>query len=110
VAKRILCVWKLVGPALGCLQGIQLTVSLFGCFLDVRGHITGAYTPFGSGIGENQTVFTCGEFLDFLAAFTLFDNGMAFAAIELAAGFAHKRALHTFFNACTNHFNHILSL
>jgi hypothetical protein len=35
---------------------------------------------------------------------------VACAAVKLAALLAHKKALITFFYACTNHFNHVLSL
>jgi hypothetical protein len=75
----------------------------------MSGHVASPYTPLGSRIRENKAVFTGRELLDFLAAFTLLYNRMAFAAIELAAFFAHKKAINTLFYACTNHFNHILS-
>jgi hypothetical protein len=75
----------------------------------VSGHVALPYAPLGSGVGENQAIFTGGEILDFLTTFTLLHNRMAFAAIELAAVLAHKKAFNTFFYACTNHFNHILS-
>ena len=100
---------KLVGSALGRLKRIQLPISLFTCSLHMSGHIAGPYTPLGSGVRENEAVFTGGKILDFLAAFTLLYNRMAFAAIELAAFVAHKKTIHTLFYACTNHFNHTLS-
>ncbi len=98
-----------MGSSLGRLKRIQFPVSLFAFFLDMSGHVAFPYTPLCSGIGENQAIFTGGKILDFLATFTLLHNSMAFAAIELAAVLAHKKALNTFFYACTNHFNHILS-
>jgi hypothetical protein len=109
MGKRTICEWKLVDPALRSLKRIQLPVFLFACFLHMSGHVAGPYTPLGSGVGKNQAVFTGGEILDFLAAFTLLYSGMAFAAIELTAFVAHKKAINTLFYACTNHFNHTLS-
>lgn len=109
MGKRTIYEWKLVGSALGRLKRIQLPVFLFACSLHMSGHAACPYTPLGSGVWENQAVFTGGEILDFLAAFTLLYNRMAFAAIELAAFVAHKKALNTLFYACTNHFNHVLS-
>lgn len=46
---------------------------------------------------------------NFLATITLFHDGMAIAAVELAASLAHKCAVDTLFNSCTNHGYHILS-
>jgi hypothetical protein len=109
MGKRIIYERKLVGPALRSLKRIQLPVSLLAYFLHMSGHVASPYTPLGSGIRENHAVFTGGEILDFLAAFTLLYNRMAFAAVELAAFVAHKKALQTLFYACTNHFNHTLS-
>jgi len=45
-----------------------------------------------------------------LAAFTLFDDGMAASAVELASVVSHEEAIGSFLNRCTNHGYHILSL
>lgn len=108
--KRTICERKLVDFTLRSLKRIQLPVSLFTCSLHMRGHVASPYTPLGYRIGKDEAVFAGGEILDFLATFTLLYNRMAVAAIKLAAFIAHEKAIHTLFYACTNHFNHILSL
>jgi hypothetical protein len=76
----------------------------------VGSHIAVPDAPFGSGLREHQAVCTGSELLGFLAAITLLSDGMAAAAVELAAGLAHKKTINTFFDACTNHGYHIPSL
>ena len=73
-------------------------------------HIAVPYTPFGLRIRKDGAILTGGEFLDFLAVSTLFDNCVASTTIELTAFLAHEEAIRPLFYACTNHFNHILSL
>jgi hypothetical protein len=34
---------------------------------------------------------------------------MAVSAVEPAAALAHKKTIHTFFDRCTNHGDHVLS-
>ena len=91
------------------LKWIDLPVSLFSLCLKVGSHVAIPGMPPGVGIRKYKAVSAGGEFFDFLAAFTLLDNGMAGAAIKLAAFFAHEKTFIPFLYACTNHFNHILS-
>lgn len=72
--------------------------------------IAGPDAPFDSRIREDEAILAGGKDSDFLAAFTLLNNGMAGAAVKLAAFLFHEKAVMPFFYACTNHFNHILSL
>ena len=73
-------------------------------------HVAIAITPLGSRIRRDEAIFPGGEFSDSLAALTLLNDRMAGAAIKLAPFFAHEKTLISFFYACTNHFNHILSV
>jgi hypothetical protein len=76
----------------------------------MAGHVATSHMPLGGRVRGNKAIFAGGVIVDFLAAFTLFNDSVACAAIKLATLFAHKETLVTFSYACTNHFNHILSL
>jgi hypothetical protein len=98
----------------GSLRGLQ-RIQLWSLFrargLDnVGSHIAVPDAPFGSGLRKHQTICTGRELLGFLAASALLTDGMAAAAVELAAGLPHEETINTFFNACTNHGYHIPSL
>jgi hypothetical protein len=101
---------KSVEFSFGCLQGIQLSVSLFAAFLNVRCHAAFADAPFSGGVRKDKAIFAGGKFLGFLAAFTLLDDMVAGASVELAPLLAHEKAIQSFFHACTNPGYHILSL
>jgi hypothetical protein len=73
-------------------------------------HVAIAITPLGGGIRRDEAIFTGGEFLDSLAALTLLNDRMARTTVKLAAFLAHEKTLVSFFYACTNHSNHILSV
>jgi hypothetical protein len=77
---------------------------------DIRGHAALPGSPFDGRLRENKTIFTGGEFFDFLAAVALFDNGVAATAIELATRLVHEKALNTLLYAIANHGYHIPSL
>ena len=74
------------------------------------GHAADPTSPFNGGVREAYAEFTGGEFLDFLATVTLLNNLMTATSIELAPGFAHKKAIRTFLYRLTNHGYHILSI
>jgi len=76
----------------------------------VGSHIAVPDAPFGSGLREHQAICTGRELLGFLAANALLNDGMAAAAVELAAGLPHEKTINTFLNACTNHGYHIPSV
>ena len=99
-----------MGTTLRGLKGIQSTVPLTISGLHVGSHVAVSITPFNGWLRETYAVFAGGEFLDFLAAFALLNDGMAVASIKLTPIFGHKKTIYTFFYACTNHGYHILSL
>jgi hypothetical protein len=76
----------------------------------VGGHIAISITPLQGRIRKNEAILTGRKFTDFLTPFALFNDGMAGAAIKLAATLTHEKTLTPFFYSCTNHFNHTLSL
>ena len=73
-------------------------------------HIAVPDAPFGSRLGEHQTVGTGRELRGFLAAGAFFGDRVAAAAVKLAAGLTHEKTINTFFYTCTNHGYHIPSL
>ena len=100
----------LSGFALRSLERIDLTVFFFSASLQVGRHIAGPGSPFDGRIREYKAIGAGGKIFGFLAAFTLLNNGMAGAAIKLAAFLLHEGTIIPLFYACTNQFNHILSL
>ena len=54
------------------------------------GHVAGPDAPFRLWVGEDKTEFAGWKFVNFLAAFTLLNDGMTAASIKLAAFLAHK--------------------
>jgi MFS-type transporter involved in bile tolerance (Atg22 family) len=99
-----------VRAPLRCLQRVDLPVCLLRCCLQMGGHVAIAEAPLGRRIRERKAVFAGRKFLYFLAAIAFFHDGMACPSVELAAVFAHEKTVISFFDDCTNHFNHILSL
>lgn len=95
--------------SLGGLEGVDLSVAFLGCFLEVGCHLAFTQPPFGCRIREDEAELACGKFPNPLTSFTLLYNGVAGAAIELAAVFGHKKTLIPLLYACTNHDYHILS-
>jgi hypothetical protein len=95
--------------ALGCFQGIQLSVPLIVGFLQMCCHTAFSQTPPGGGIRKDQAVIAGGEFFDFLAAFTLLNGVVTGTAVKPAPFLAHEKAVQSFFYACTNHGYHVLS-
>jgi hypothetical protein len=100
--------------AAGAFRGLQ-RIQLWSLFRargldDVGSHIAVPDAPFGGGLREHQAICTGRKLLGFLAASALLNDGMAAAAVELAAGLPHEETINTFFNACTNHGYHIPSL
>lgn len=73
-------------------------------------HIADPVFPFKSRVGETHAVFPGGIINDSLAAFTLIDDGVAGASVELASSFGHEDAFLAFSYRCTNHGYHILSI
>ena len=73
-------------------------------------HVAVPESPFDDGFRKAQTISTGGEFLNFLAAFTLFYDLVTASSIKLAPVLVHKETLDTLFYACANHGYHILSL
>jgi hypothetical protein len=76
----------------------------------VGSHVAITMTPLYGRIRKDKTIFAGGEIFDLLAAFTLLNNCVAGTTIKMAAFLAHEKTLIPFFYACTNHFNHILSM
>lgn len=74
------------------------------------GHVAFPDAPLGGRLREAEAILACGKVNRFLTPFTLFNNRVANAAIELATFLTHKETIVTLFYACTNHFDHILSL
>ena len=74
------------------------------------GHAAVSDSPFDGRVREALAVFAGGEFLRFLAAFTLLDNGVAGPSIKLTPVVVHKEAVKSFLYSCTNHGYHILSI
>jgi hypothetical protein len=103
--------FNLVAPAaLGGFQRVDLPVSLSIGGLYMGGHVTGTETPFDGRIREIDAVCTGGKLLGSLATFTLFNDGVAVAAVELTTCFFHEETVYAFFYACTKHGYHILSI
>jgi len=73
-------------------------------------HIADPVFPFKSRVGETHAVFPGGIINDSLAPFTLIDDGVAGASVELASSFGHEDAFLAFSYRCTNHGYHILSI
>jgi len=73
-------------------------------------HVTVANAPLDGRVGEDLAIIAGWKFQNFLAAFTFFHDGMAGATIESAAFVRHEQALNSFFDSCTNHGYHVLSL
>jgi len=99
-----------MGASLRGLKRVQFRILFFGGFFQVSGHVTTSYPPLGQRVREIEAILTGGKVFHLLAAFTLINNRVAGATIKLAAFLFHEKALITVFYACTNHFNHILSL
>jgi len=76
--------------ALGSLKRVQLPIFFFAACLHVGSHVAGPDTPLGLGVGKDETKFAGRKIQDFLAAFTLLNDGMTITAIKLAAFLAHK--------------------
>jgi len=91
------------------LQRIQLRRLLRGGLCDVGGHIAAPGSPFHGGLREHEAICAGGERFGFLAAIAFFDNGMAAAAVELAAVLTHEETIDTLLYRCANHGYHILS-
>ena len=100
---------KLVGLTFRSLQGIYLPVFVLGGHFRMGGHVAGSGTPFDGRLRKAHAVVARSVLKDLLATLALLYNGVAATAIELAAVFAHKCAVNTLFNSCTNHGYHILS-
>jgi hypothetical protein len=92
------------------LQWIEFLCRLFQFFYNVRGHIACSQAPLGGRVREGNTVLSAWKNSYLLAALALIDNGMAGAAIKLAALLAHKNTIISNFDGSANHGNHILSL
>jgi hypothetical protein len=101
---------ELVGLSLGCLQGIDFGAFFFNGLFYVRGHIAFSETPLGGGIREDKAKTTGRKNLGFLTSFTLLNDFVTGASIELAPLIAHEMAIQSFFYGCTNHGYHVLSL
>jgi len=74
------------------------------------GHAAGSHSPFDGRIRKNHAVFAGGLFNDFLAVFTLLNNGMAVTSIKLTSFLVHKGTFRPFLYRYANHGYHVLSL
>ena len=79
------------------------------CWTDMGCQITVPVLPFHCRLRTCSAIPAGWEFGSTVATVTLLDDLMANPAVVWTPISGHKRALHTFFNGCTNHWYHSLS-
>jgi len=79
------------------------------CWADMGCQIAVTVLPFDRRLRTCSAIPAGWEFGSTVATVTLLDDLMANPAVVWTPISGHKRALHTFFNGCTNHWNHPLN-